>query len=60
MSEIVSNGAAPVVPDPELAEQAKRREFTATYKLEILPGRTARGVGEIGECCDARACTPRT
>ena len=24
------------VPDPELVEQAKRRSFTAKYKLEIL------------------------
>ena len=29
--------AAPAgVPDPELVEQAKRRTFTAKYKLEIL------------------------
>ena len=36
MTEIVSNGAGPgVLPDPELAEQAKRRSFTAKYKLEI-------------------------
>ena len=29
--------AAPAgVPDPELVEQAKRRSFTAKYKLEIL------------------------
>jgi hypothetical protein len=36
--EFVAGGrAAPaVVPDPELVEQAKRRSFTARYKLEIL------------------------
>jgi hypothetical protein len=27
-----------VLPDAELAEQAKRRSFTAKYKLEILAG----------------------
>ena len=50
MTEIVSNGAAPVVPDPELVEQAKRRSFTATYKLEILARADACSApGEIGE-----------
>ena len=38
------------VPDPELVEQAKRRRFTAKYKLEILEkaGGCARP-GEVGE-----------
>ena len=50
MTEIVSNGAAPVVPDPELVEQAKRRSFTAKYKLEILARADACSApGEIGE-----------
>jgi transposase len=38
------------VPDPELVEQAKRRSFTAKYKLEILA--KADGCtrpGEVGE-----------
>jgi transposase len=43
--------AAPAgVPDPELVEQAKRRRFTAEYKLRIL--REAEGCsrpGEVGE-----------
>jgi transposase len=42
--------AAEGVPDPELVEQAKRRRFTAEYKVRIL--READGCsrpGEIGE-----------
>ena len=39
------------VPDPELVEQAKRRKFTAEYKLEILEQADActqpGGVGEL-------------
>ncbi len=34
MTQITSNGAG--VPDPELAERAQRRRFTAEYKLEVL------------------------
>jgi transposase len=43
--------AAPAgVPDPELVERAKRRTFTATYKLEILEKAEAcTRPGEIGE-----------
>lgn len=43
--------AAPVgVPDPELVEQAKRRKFTAKYKLEILEKAEAcTRPGEVGE-----------
>ena len=43
--------AAPAgVPDPELVEQAKRRSFTAKYKLEILGKADAcTAPGEIGE-----------
>ena len=38
------------VPDPELVEQAKRRKFTAKYKLEILTKADAcTAPGEIGE-----------
>ncbi|MGB0095419.1 MAG: hypothetical protein WBP81_23140 [Solirubrobacteraceae bacterium] len=38
------------MPDPELVEQAKRRKFTAKYKLEILDKADARTApGEIGE-----------
>jgi len=44
-------GAAPAgVPDPELTLQAKRRKFTAKYKLEILEKADAcTAPGEIGE-----------
>jgi len=50
MTEIVSNGAAPVVPDAELVEQAKRRSFSAKYKSEILARADACSApGEIGE-----------
>ncbi len=43
--------AAPAgVPDPELAEQAKRRAFTAKYKAEILAKADAcTKPGEVGE-----------
>ena len=38
------------VPDPELVEQAKRRKFTAKYKLEILEQADAcTEPGQIGE-----------
>jgi transposase len=38
------------VPDPELVEQAKRRTFTAKYKLEILAKAEAcTRPGEVGE-----------
>ena len=43
--------AAPAgVPDPELVEQAKRRSFTAKYKLEVLARADACSApGEVGE-----------
>ena len=43
--------AAPAgVPDPELVERAKRRSFTAKYKLEVLEKAEAcTRPGEIGE-----------
>ena len=38
------------VPDPELVERAKRRKFTAKYKLEILEKADAcTQPGEVGE-----------
>jgi transposase len=48
---VAGGRAAPVgVPDPELVEQAKRRKFTAKYKLEILAKADACSAsGEIGE-----------
>jgi len=49
--EVAGGRAAPAgVPDPELVEQAKRRKFTAKYKLEILDKADAcTAPGEIGE-----------
>jgi transposase len=42
--------AGPGVPDPELVERAKRRKFTAKYKLEILGKADAcTRPGEVGE-----------
>ena len=48
---VAGGRAAPAgVPDPELVEQAKRRTFTAKYKLEILAEADAcTAPGEIGE-----------
>jgi transposase len=48
---VAGGRAAPAgVPDPELAERAKRRSFTARYKLEILEQADAcTAPGEIGE-----------
>jgi transposase len=48
---VAGGRAAPTgVPDPELVEQAKRRTFTAKYKLEILAKADACiRPGEIGE-----------
>src|SRR3954465_5753863 len=45
-----ARGAAGPLPDPELVERAKRRRFTARYKLEILEKADAcTRPGEIGE-----------
>ncbi len=48
---VAGGRAAPVgVSDPELVEQAKRRKFTAKYKLEILEKAEAcTRPGEVGE-----------
>ena len=48
---VAGGRAAPAgVPDPELVAQAKRRRFTAKYKLEILEKADAcTRPGEVGE-----------
>ena len=47
---VAGGRASPGVPDPELVERAKRRRFTAKYKLEILTRADAcTAPGEIGE-----------
>ena len=58
---VAGGRAAPAgVPDPELVEQAKRRTFTAKYKLEIL-ARRMRAPGRVrsASCCAVRGCTRR-
>ena len=35
-------------PDPEVPERARRRSFTAAYKLEVLAAYDAAGPGEKG------------
>jgi transposase len=51
MTEITTNGAGPraAVPDPELVERARRRRFSAEYKLRVLREADACSApGEIG------------
>ncbi len=54
MTEITTNGAAssaapPSAPDPELAERATRRRYTAQYKLGIVREADAcTAPGEVG------------
>ena len=44
---VVADGK-PADPDPEVPERARRRTFTAKYKLEILAAYDAAGPGEKG------------
>ena len=44
----VSGGAGMERPDPEVPERARRRTFTAKYKLEILAAYDAAPDGEKG------------
>ena len=39
---------SPVVPDPEIPDKAKRRTFTADYKLRVLGEADLAAPGEIG------------
>ena len=49
MTEITSNGAGPSVADPELVQRARRRRFSAEYKLRVLREADACSApGEIG------------
>ena len=43
-----AGAAATVVPDPEVVEQARRRRFTAKYKLQVLAEADRCEPGEIG------------
>ena len=47
------------VPDPEVSEQAKRRRFTAEYKLRIVREADAFGTVTLLLFCVERACTRR-
>ena len=52
--------AVPGVPDPEVSEQAKRRRFTAEYKLRILrEADAARATATLRRFCVERDCTHR-
>jgi hypothetical protein len=51
--------------DPEVPQRARRRTFTAKYKLEVLDAYVAaydseRCAGDCPRCYAARACTPVT
>ena len=49
MTDSETNGAGPVVPDPELVERAARRRYTAEYKLRIVQQADAcTQPGEVG------------
>jgi transposase-like protein len=49
MTEVTTNGAGPVLPDPELVERAQRRRYTAEYKLRIVQEADAcTQPGEVG------------
>ncbi len=46
---VFAAGAAAGAPDPEVVEKAKRRRFTAEYRLRIVRAAEAcKGAGEIG------------
>jgi transposase len=49
MTEITTNGAGPLAPDPELVERPQRRRYSADYKLRIVQEADAcEKPGEIG------------
>ena len=45
---------------PEVPERARRRSFTARYKLDVLAAYDAAAQGEKGAICAGRACIPVT
>jgi len=60
MTEITTNGAPPSAPDPELVEAAKRRRYSAEYKLRIVAEADACSEpGRSGRCCVVRVSTRR-
>jgi hypothetical protein len=55
----VADGEA-VRPDPEVPERARRRTFTAKYKLEVLAAYEAAEPVRRARSCAGRAFTPAT
>jgi transposase len=47
-------------PDPEVPERARRRTFTAAYKVRVLADYDAAPDGEKGAVHAGKACTPPT
>jgi hypothetical protein len=47
-------------PDPEVPEKARRRTFTAQYKLDVVAEYDAAATARRARCCAWRACIPTT
>ena len=47
-------------PDPEVPEKARRRRFTAQYKLDVVAEYDAARRVRRARCCAGRACIPVT
>ena len=47
-------------PDPEVPEKARRRSFTAQYKLDVVAEYDAAPAGEKGAVMRREACIPVT
>ena len=47
-------------PDPEVPEKARRRTFTAQYKLDVVAEYDAAPTVRKARCCAGKACTPAT
>ena len=54
------DGAGTARPNPEVPERARRRTFTAQYKLEIVAEYDAAPEARRVRCCGGRACIPAT
>jgi hypothetical protein len=53
-------GGEPGRPDPEVPERARRRSFTARYKLEVLAAYDAAEPGEKGAILRREGLYPAT
>jgi transposase len=47
-------------PDPGVPGRARRRSFTAQYKLDVVAGYDAARPVRRARCCAGKACTPAT